>query len=1307
MDLRSFVSSRHITVLREGPQRVEGALLHVDISGFTALTEQLGARGKTGTETLTHLLQQVYSSLLQTIRRFTGEVLVFQGDGLLVGFYPGSGAGDPLHRAVACGHAMLGNTRDFEALDTPWGTYPVRFRVSVAKGRWLEAVVGTKERAELLLQGPPFAEVYDMIRRAAPGTLWVEGEQMNRPASVPEAPGREDEDHHDETGDGLGRFLPFGVTDFLQTTGVGEHRVVSVLFLGVDAGTGAEFPVQPFQDLFGEVYRTVRRHGGVLARLDPTSTGVRMLLLFGAPMAREHSVLHAVACARELAQRSFSPFSVRVAGSTGFVYSGVVGDAWRREFTVLGDAVNLAARLCSLARPGVPVVDDTTHRLTRHRMLYTQEGAVVVRGKREPVQQWRPLRPLSRTGTPFVGRDDPLRRVLLYLQKTPRIWLEVMGEAGAGKTRFLEELGKSAGAERTVLRAGAVEGVPFALFRDLMRRAAHIRPEDPPGLQEEKLDHLLEEMDAPPELVRRRTFLSGMLLGLEVQDPLYLRLDPELRFANLKEALRLFFALHARERPLLLLLDDVDRCSREEQQLLRDVLMSWAREAPHSTVGVVWTHRRASHHLPEPPDGYTVESVELHGFDREEIRTWVTRMLGGPVEEAVVELLYRWTRGLPFMLEEYLWYLVDQGILENSEDGWHVKQAEVRYAIPENVWTLMMARMDRLSAPARKGLKVGSVAGLRFPGAVISRVLPDGGPRALFEATREGILVESAEQKDWWAFRHALMQEVLYDALLSEERAHYHREVGYALEGLAEKGSHALASVLARHFREGKVWERALRYTLQAARYARETFQNEDALQHLRIARDLLKTHFPEDRSALFQVLEWLGEVLHRVGRMEEAFQIYHEMEAIFPVPSRQQVRALWSQAKVRIDQSRFQEAEDLLERALKTLKDLPDEVRNRLEYAHVRVLQARLAQIQKAHDRAIKNAKEALDLLKSLRGTSELDEEEWSRAAWNAHNLLCVTGISSGDFRLALRHGEAALHLAQQVGDRMKEAQSSGNLGLIYYDLGDLERARTYMERDIEISREIGHLQGMAATLSNLGLVYLRQGAYDRAHQVFSQALRIVRRLGLRYYEAKMLCNLGVVSHEQGKWEDARAYFLSFREVSREIQYRAGEALAALNLGGVLLRIGDLEEAYHWLQEAERLLQEKEDPYNQVELHLVLGRYWQAKGDISRARAEVAAAFRLARSMGVPSMEALAVAQQAALSTDPVEARTLWEQAIAQMQELGMHRYRADTLVAYARFLKAQGDPTYRERLNEALQIYTQLHLDHLVREVKALLSD
>jgi len=1044
---------------------------------------------------------------------------------------------------------MLEASREFQDLPTPWGTHTVRFRVAIQEGSWLEAIVGNEHRAELLISGISLVNLIRTTARAAPGSLWINGTPIGSappdiidPLLLSDSP---------ESAPAPSVFHPSGVDAFLKTSARGEHRVVSTVFVGVSGYSPDHPPLEAFQVLFSRIHQMVHQHGGVLARLDPSEKGHRFLLLFGAPIAREHSVLTAIRCAMTLARLQIPPFRIRVSCTTGFVYAGVVGTRWRREFTVLGDAVNLAARLLDHAPENTPVVDETSHRLTRRQMVFEQQPPLKVRGKTTPITPWIPIRSRGSRQSPYVGREQTTRRILRWLSQHPRSAVVLRGEAGAGKSRLLQELRRNMIRDDawTVLTGRAGEGT-YPLLESIVRERAGIPPSAPPSQQEQLLLRYLASRGAPPDLHRRASFLGVMILGLEMPGSLYAQVDPELRRTNLSEAVEGLFLMEAGEKGLVLMLDDLDRSTPEEVTLLQEVLLRLGQDNALSRVAVLGSGRQITPDTLSLTEPFAVLELPLEGLSRKAVHAWLRDTLQDEPPPEVVDFLTHRTRGIPLLLEEYFWFLVDRRILVHTPAGWHFEHTAADRTIPENVWTLVMARVDRLLPRSRQVLKVGSVAGSVFPGAVVERVVPEGGSRGLFDAAREGILQPDPTRTGWWAFHHALLQEVVYDALLEEEKRIFHRMVGEALETLQPLPYRTLAGLLAHHYREGGVWDRALHHTLEAARFAQESFHIQDARTLLQSALELLREHSPGDHPTLCRVLEHLGQVNHIGGELQKARACFEEMTRLCPDPPRLQARALRQLAQVEIDRSKLQEARRFLERALSLLSEEMETPDVQMEKAEILTLMARLAQIQRALDEALDFAQKALHVLERLAGAPGLTEQDRLRSLAGALNLLSITAMYQGVYTEALRYARRGLDAARISGDRLKESHFYGNLGLIRYDLGQWDQALTFLEKSLALSEEIGHVQGVAATLVNIGLIHLQQGSHTAARKAFTRALSIQRRLGAHRDEAKTLCNLGVVAFQEGKDQEAMSHFQAFRELSRRIGYRFGEALAALNLG-------------------------------------------------------------------------------------------------------------------------------------------------------------
>jgi len=842
---------------------------------------------------------------------------------------------------------------------------------------------------------------------------------------------------------------------------VGERRIVTMLFCDIAGSTSAaeQFDPEDWAEIINQAFeimiRPVLKYEGTVARL----MGDAILAFFGAPIAHEDDPQRAILAGLEIAA-AFQPyrrrvlerwqvdFDVRVGINTGLVMVGQVGSDMQMEYTALGDAINLAARMEQTAVPGTVQVSEETHRLAAPLFAWQPLDPVQLKGKSEAVRTYRPLHPKQLTvnlrglegiDSPLTGRDVEWER----LQAAARTVMAgsgqvvfLVGEAGLGKSRLIRELKSSmAGLPWHETAALSYEtGQPYALFRRLLRRFWELG-RDAGDLA--SLAWLVKEDD------QRQA--ASFLLGGEETDG-----GHSLEGENLKrsvfnlveqEILRL-----VAQHPTVLVFDDLHWSDPASAELLQRLLIL-SEQVPLLLLCAlrqdVGTPGWATVEAARREHGARLTEIHLAPFGQAETRSLVNNLL--PVSQLPEKLqrqILSKTDGNPFFIEEVVRTLIEDGVLVRGERAgektWLVVKQEGEIEIPGSLQALLTARIDRLALQARQTLQLASVIGRTFFLRVLKAIHEanervEENMKALVQA--EMVLEAAGAPEVEYMFRHALTQETAYGTLLRRERREYHLRVGEAMEALFPGQQQELAPILAFHFREAGD-PRALAYGIAAGDAAFHLFAVAEAAGHYRQAMEMLETAQVSQpgQETYVHVHLRLGRCLELQSDYGAALQVYNRLEQT---------------ARKTGDRPVLLAA--LLARGTALAIPTPHQ-------------DTRAAQ---------RSVDEALDLAAALG-----DRESTARLAW----VSMLIRNFGGDMLGGIPFGERAADLAREQGLQDLLAYALQDLGLAYTSAGNLVRSDETLLEANALWKELRNLPMMAESKAQLVYSRVAQGDYETA---------------------------------------------------------------------------------------------------------------------------------------------------------------------------------------------------------------------------------
>jgi class 3 adenylate cyclase/tetratricopeptide (TPR) repeat protein len=1027
------------------------------------------------------------------------------------------------------------------------------------------------------------------------------------------------------------------------------NRKVTVCFADLSGFTAMSEKLEPeeVRDVMSSVFSAasaiVRKHGGQIDKL----IGDCVMSVFGLTETREDDAVRAIRAAMEISgavaalntpelrARIGRDLSVHTGINTGMVVAGEL-DLDKGTEKVLGDTVNVASRLASVAVGGQIVAGQATLSDAERLFEFEELGSRALKGKgsgvpafllKGPRRVTDGVRRMRGRRADFVGRGKELALLLGKLEALAGGrggCVFVRGEAGTGKSRLVDELRKEARREGvSVVSAYCYEstrGAPYSLWLDLLNRLFEIGENEDRQSLRAKIDRgaswvVFEGRPVAPFIAALFSLESGESLGL---DPGYLS-----KFID-GGICALVSSVCARA-PTVVVLDDLHWADPSSLSVLSDVL--------GTSGGLFLCLHRPSADVETLAEQFSsaaaVATVRLEPLGGSDSAAMLRSLLqDAEPPRGLAELLSERVKGNPFYIEETVNELLESGALARTESGYELIRDPADIDVPSTVQGIIAARIDRLQPERRKLLQTASVVGQRFFRSIIDRLEP-GDLDASIEDLKERDLISEAEAEPdiEYMFKHALMQDVVYNSLLRKDRRLLHARVAAIMEATFAERIGEFYETVAYHYRQSGDARKAVEYLMKAGRKSLSRYAAAEANDFYRHAYDLLANNpadFAGPETVVGLINDW-SLVLYYYGDFVTSAALHErhlaEAEQV-PDPELRGMFHAWH-AWALHDTLRFADAQRAAEKALEIGRSSGNK---RLTCYALSFLGWILSGFCD-YDRALACVREAVDLF------PEFDDDGYIQFK-TLNNMAQVLG-RIGYVRQAMELFDRLLDLGERTMNSRAVALGHNGRGVLLSSQGRLVEAEEEFRKALEHSRD--EYYDIAVNMG-YALHLLASGAFDRLGEVadaiaraargrnplyelsasgfgavvefsrgsFTRAFRAISTLRQRHRQAGSLYNLNVVESAMGgiyktvltsrekvplgtvlrnlpwvlanvpfAFRKSEAAYLRAMEYAERMPSPGLTAQAHLDLGSLYSATGRREKALPHLAEAERLFAE------------------------------------------------------------------------------------------------------------------------------------
>ena len=1151
--LGAYVPTLVLQWLRDRPEErhraLDCTLVFADISGFTRMTEMLAVRGKIGAEEVADLINDTFEPLLGAAYEYGAGLIKWGGDAALLLF---QGAG---HAARGCGaaHDMQRLMRAMGSRRTSRGPFRLRMSVGIHTGAFDFFLLGHHDHRDLVVTGPAVTTLSQMEKVAGPGQIVISdgtaaalaAAGLGRPSTAlqdgwllrraPDVPtGAERRETLDFAGFDPRVALCRDLREHVLGRGLeSEHRHAAVGFLrftGVDQlllERGARATQIALDHVITALQSAATANEVTYIAADIGPDGGKVLLSAGAPRRVGRDDDRMIATLRA-ALDAAGEIPLGAGATSGRVFSGDYGPSYRRAYSLMGDCVNLAARLAQEAGPGQLLVTRELVANSSGSFATREHPPFVAKGKRAPVHALS-IGTATAAGerfdrAPFRGRDEELATLLGVARAAADgigQVVEVVGEAGIGKSRLLTEL--EAGADAEVLRTDGdvYAGTrPYAPFERLLRERWEVPATAPPAELAARLTRVVAER--APDLSQWLPLIA-VVAGVEVSSTREVNeLDPAQRKQKLEEVTSELLGIILPGARILIfndvhLMDDASR----------DLIARLAADTTSRWWLLVVSRTPDS---PSPLGETPVERIELGALGDAVVADMLAQATAdSPLPPQRLAELAQRAGGNPLFVRE----LVAQ--LQTGADP---------DALPRSVEGAITMRIDRLSSADRHTLRSAAVLGMEVEVPLLRELLAVDGDS--WNADPLSRLSEFLEPigPDRYSFTHQLIRAVTYEGLPYRRRAELHGRTAAAIERAAGEQANQHAELLSMHCFHGGRFAAAYAYARLAAQRARARYANADAAESYRRALASAARLAHTDTLVLAEVEEALAEIYMEHGEMPAADRtLRRALRHVIDTPT-QLARLQLKVAGLRETEARFRAAFRWAAQAERTLAAL--------DGPEVRVIRGQLATRRARLNYRLARYDEAMSFANVAIALSGDDDRPTLAEALEYADLCAVElGLPAG------KRAEQALAIHEELGDLAAQARVQNTLGMLAYHRGEWPKALEHYAASERADIRCGKLWNAATPAANRAEILADQGRLEEARLALEKAMLTWRGVNAvsmiafgDYQLGRIAARLGNPREAMRRFDASRQHFSELGELTEVVVVDSLRA-EALSLAG------------------------------------------------------------------------------------------------------------------------------------------------------------
>ncbi len=1047
--------------------------------------------------------------------------------------------------------------------------------------------------------------------------------------------------HKELSEETLLKFFPSNVVNLVRK---GEFRDIVSVFISFKE-------TQDFDELnliCEEVIEQSDLFGGYFNSLDFGDKGGTILVLFGMPILYENNIFRALNFAYKLKEKLWD--KVRFGVVSGIVFAGLVGTEERGTYSALGDTVNQSARFMMKANWGSVWISKIISKKASKLYEIENIGKISFKGKSKPIEVYELKNRRQKIEQKifegdFVGRDSELKSLKdlcepIFKRKFAGLSY-VFGEAGIGKSRLLYELSKTLEYKSNIfiIKCDSISKTSFHpfinFFEDYFELSKYSSREEKKRAFDKKIDDITYNLsnlsddniksDIRKLLDHSKSVIASMTGIFDKDNSVFEKVEDKDIPQLISFAIKDFFKAQALISPVILQIEDIQWIDKDSEEAIRFITRN-VRKYPIAIFALGRFNDDGTPPILDIDDEVIKEEVLLGRLTLKESKELVETKISASVTDKLIKSLDERAQGNPFFIDQIYSYFLENNLVELNGKYYQLKEeAGESFIIPNEISSIIMSRIDRLSEELKETIQMASVIGREFDTKVLremlnilidmlsimdldeglktflSNIQTDIVNNVLFEGEIERLWSNFSEVK--YIFKHAILVDVAYDMQLKQRLMNFHRIVAEAIMKVYPKVKSKYGEI-AYHLEKAELYPKAMEFYEKAGDHAISLFQNDQAHSYYVKALNIATKQLNDNKEiANFYVK--LGEANtndakydNAITLIEKALEIQKEIYGEQNIDTARTYNRLGETYGFYGD---YDKSIELYEKALSIRNALSKkgEEEDALIYNNLGVTYWDKGEFDKAMSYYDKSLEIRYKIYDNIHIETALTENDKGMLYWE-----------KGEFEKSMSQFDIALDmLIKSAGEKNAyTALVYHNIAMTYWRKGEYDKTVEYVDKALKIYHEVlgSHHTLIAENYNTLGVVYLKQSKFDDAIENINKAIVIFKEaLGERHADVTTLeNNLAMVYDSKGDYDKALELLRKTLDIRLDIfgEKHHFTSYSYSNMGKVCFNIGDIDKAIDYLKKSLSIRQELGDNGNLGYDYTYLASAYALKGDADKA---------------------------------------------------------------------------------------------------------